>query len=1856
MTVTPTTPHLITTTLAEPEPSKLQQLQQQFDTNPVLRVIQQNLPKAFSSASAEDQEAYRRALRVSKHARINLKERLKPLKGLSEFARPLLRQALDNRFGPGFEPETDTLFHPTLLASGATGFATQLTLLEAALHNFERAESVSGGFLSSASINKGSAGPHPKNIRPELFADLCRHLNIGNKYQDHLNDVLASDLSVSDSPTGAKHNTQAIFVANDQADMELYARAAYLRNDISVSAQAAVLDVLKRGANAMFNGLPVAFECIKLFGVEIPRVVIIKPQATWTFTQVPLVLYVAQDPNTPFKEFATLTELEDDLRSRLMTKAYQTFFARLLGERVRASFFSQLNRHLFKLAPMDGNWFTKGLWRNEPDHHADLRLETWPIDEELFTRMYRQQIDLIKDNARFLAVPTEDEDAKSRQARLQDWFSIGMNIANIASFLVPVLGQIMMVYATVELVGEVYHGLEEISHGDFEEGFEHLVNAGANIAFMAALATAAHGALPPEPPPITSNNFVAQVVPITLADGQVRLWKPDLEPFQSSIEVPDGASPQLSGIAEHDGKKYLTIDAQQYEVVYHKGLNKWQIKHPYPDAVFSPSLEHNGLGAFRHSWELPDQWAKDKLFRRLGHSVSGLSQTVAERILSVADVDETLLRRVHVESAAPPGQLRDTLKRFQLDASLDNAPLKASGSTRAEQFQQQYEASETSTDPLTQLVRRQFSSLPTAVIEDLAATLTPVEKQHMLDSGRIALRVSEAAAWQQRQTRLNRAFEGFYLDSVVNTDTETLSLRLLEKLPGWSDQVRLEVRQGTPLGPLLERIGNPAAAELKVLVKSNGRYQAFDAKGNELNSVPQTGNNLCGSILHALPDGARNGIGFTHVEQGVQLNLALAKLAIADRVQASRILGIRDGQLKFNRPDHMKQGRLAYSLSGRGRLPGFISDDHLLDRIGLLELDTVLAQDVLARFRAEGMSNADINARLDVLQDERQALRFSMDQWVQASSELLTPPNSLLQLDPSIGVEGSRMRIGEAILRHWQATSLPGSVADVAFRLDSIRLYDFPDNLPDFFYSSVERLQLISVSEHGPWLFRYSMPTESQMLEGFLGMFTQTTALEIRRSAFSSVTYNEVPRIVCTQLPNLRELRLIEQHLDINTEMLNRFGQMPNLETLDLSRNQSSNASLLGPIHLNLLRLRLDHIGLEQWPVWLDGLLLERMEEVSLVGNQIVGLPTELMQAVIPPRRAPVIQLQGNRLSSADMISAHLHGASANCAIRIDPGAPPELQSDISKLLREQADLEATLDEWSRASTSRVTLSDETVNTRQAFSMLLLEHWRRGVVGRSSRPLVIESMALAELPQHLPDAFYRNTHYLSLRNVVFEGDQLNQFLSRFHGLATLEVMGHTLPMSTPPRVLRTLTRLRTLALVDQGMQIDQAAMEYLSSQSNLDSLDLSGNFMGPITLSPVLERQWQTLTLDNVGISVWPEWLDSLLPSNIDVLSLANNQLTELPEEILRNRRHTSAHTEISLEGNPLSRETMIRAHIGERDHYRSFGLYMDLPEDIRAMPTERAWSSEESSNDGDSNTDSDSDASNHSHGSTGAEAAAPANIDQWLEGTPQERLDQQAVWDQIEAAGDAPMLMALIGRLRETADYMRAREALGQRVWHVLGAAAKDSHLRQLLNAIAQEAIASRTCGDGVRLEFNQMEVQVFALDSLRDIEPLERGPTLYRLTRRFFRLDEVDRLARENAAGRDQAEVRLAYRLKLAESLDLPLPPARMLYRTAAAVTADELQNVEGLVLTSQNSPAFYTHAVSRDFWVEWLREAYASEFTELSATFESERARVEDDFPELDDAYLARIEALAAEQKKREAQLIEQLTYREGMKYGD
>lgn len=1794
--------------------NKLEQLRQQFALDPVLKTLQAQLPSGFIQAPPAERKAYIEALRLSRTCKAELKKALEPLKGLDAFCQPLLADALDARFGKRFNPVQDRFFGITLHGHADPSSVTH-TLLEAAMHNYERGESVTDGF-DRFSLLGADGLPHPEKMKYEEFVDLSRHLNLGQKYQDHLKSVLEPESREDDGPNVARLNMRGLFISNDRADLELYARAATLRKQVSGPVGAAIIDLAMNRPSPSLNGHPLLIQGLRLLEHDIMRVAVIRPARTWTFTQVPLVLHIPQDPICPMKEYASMAEIESDLRTRLMDLKYQQFFAGLIGERNRASFFERLNRHLFPLQPMDGNRFTTGLWEHRPDHSAQLLIESDPIEGNLFRSMYAQQMSLIKDNARFLAVPTEDEDALSRRKRLQRWLNLGLTLANVAALYVPLLGNLLFVYASAELVSEVYHGLEDLSHDDFEQGIGHLMDAASNLAFMAALAKAGATARLPEPPPIQSNHFVADVVPVKLANGQTRLWKPDISPFQVDVVVPEDLSPDIDGVTTVDGKRYIQIEDRTYELHHEAHVNKWALKHPDPLLHVSLPLQHNGVGAFRHFGEDVAQWDARKLFTRLGHSVSGLSEATASRILSVTGTDEALLREVHGQSAVPPGHLRDTIKRFQLDARVQSDEPITDSTPRA-RFAALYEASEHSEDPAVQLMQRDFPGLPLHVAEDIVADASTVERQQIVESGRVALRHAEAAAWHLRQTRLNRALEGFHLKSVANPDTDTLRLRLLARLPRWPDTVRIELRDGSQHGPLLDSVGNAGAAESKTLVRRNGGYLAYDAQGNDLNSMPPDGDNLCDALLHALPDDTRRAIGVPHVWQAEVLNENLARLAALDRQQTADLLGQVTRPLRFNQPQRMLKGRLGYGLSGRGRLPGFVLEEHLLDKIARLELGQMNPQAALAtlRSRLPEASNADLGQHLNVLLEERSALRADLDAWAWGSREL--PEMNLLQAN-------SRTWIGDSIVAWWENASFSTTSEPAVLKLSASSVTDFPPRLPEFFFERVERISLSYMLARGLPSADYA-----EQIGQFLRRFQQVHSLAVTNPPGIPpvmAPMSALPQVIADSCPMLRELDLSRQQLTFSVADFDHFRRLRQLKRLDLTGNNLEPLGLTVRIEpLQLERLVLDQTRLTRWPLWLNDWIPDHVAQVSLADNRIADLPDHVLHNMHNAASSTVIGLSGNLLPRRTVVEACLYQARPGAAFRFDLYIPPPLRPQINALLATQAEIEQSLSRWV-TDASRPT--PEPQDARIALHDTLLEQWRNNASGRVSLPLRLDSVPLDTFPSSLPEAFYLTFTGLDLSNIRADDASLNALVRRFQNATAVDINGERVPpLLAPPVALLELPNLRELGLSGHGMQIDQAAFDFFCQLPQLRHLDLSANRLSEaLDTGAIANRRWESLTLENMGLEHCPAWLTELLPNHLYSLSLAENRLTELPEALLDNPRHHTARSEIVLTGNPLTLAAMERAHLSEGPD-RPFAFYMDLPDDFMEA---------------DSEDDSDDEAAD--------------SVDHWLVGDDSTQAIQRTAWTGIEAAGDARSLLSLIGRLRRSADFLRARDALTSRVWAVLQAAAADADLRVLLNGMAEEAITTRTCEDGVRLEFNQIEIQVFSRTSLLNIPDNARGPTLYRLLRRLFRLDAVDRMARENSGGRDQAEVRMAYRVGLAARLDLPLAPGNMLYREAAALTENEVSDVAARVLQSESSDEFLRMAANSEFWQNWLRESHAPAFAELQTVFAQERERLEDRFPELDQAYLESAKAMDDDQKRREAELISTLTIQAGLTYGD
>lgn len=82
------------------------------------------------------------------------------------------------------------------------------------------------------------------------------------------------------------------------------------------------------------------------------------------------------------------------------------------------------------------------------------------------------------------------------------------------------------------------------------------------------------------------------------------------------------------------------------------------------------------------------------------------------------------------------------------------------------------------------------------------------------------------------------------------------------------------------------------------------------------------------------------------------------------------------------------------------------------------------------------------------------------------------------------------------------------------------------------------------------------------------------------------------------------------------------------------------------------------------------------------------------------------------------------------------------------------------------------------------------------------------------------------------------------------------------------------------------------------------------------------------------------------------------------------------------------------------------------------------------------------------------------------------------------------------------------------------------------------------------------------FEFNALRAIDPADKGQVLLKLSRKLFRLAQVEAQAEAHPAEprHRSAEIRLAYRIGLAQRLELPTQPRSMLYNNLSRVMASE------------------------------------------------------------------------------------------------
>ncbi|RON10551.1 hypothetical protein BK659_03305 [Pseudomonas brassicacearum] len=574
------------------------------------------------------------------------------------------------------------------------------------------------------------------------------------------------------------------------------------------------------------------------------------------------------------------------------------------------------------------------------------------------------------------------------------------------------------------------------------------------------------------------------------------------------------------------------------------------------------------------------------------------------------------------------------------------------------------------------------------------------------------------------------------------------------------------------------------------------------------------------------------------------------------------------------------------------------------------------------------------------------------------------------------------------------------------------------------------------------------------------------------------------------------------------------------------------------------------------------------------------------MNLLMAERRARVRQLYPS-LGNADveMVLAQAERAQAH------PTYPLSVDEYLLGLDQELDSLFQETNVWVDTPGTHV-LSDgsiEPVNweDRQRVADLLRRCWQRTNSPREAigsfyadSTLSLTGLRIGELPVFTRALF---THVYSLDlSAMTLGEVPATFLEAFPNLREVNLENNRL--QTLPGSLPLMRRLEALNLSRNTISLSPEAIVALESYPSLQQLNLSYNPLGRVpdfSRIPTLRR----INLRNAVITEWPAGLDSL--RELQRVDLRDNFISRVPDEILNPSAENAVAAQrvfnsAVLDGNPLTPAAL-------EDYAQAW------------MRTQPGWGGVP--------------VPIQPRAAAGPLANSSERLQHWMRDIPAgERAARQEQWSLLEGENThSQEFFRLLESLRQTGEYRNAYPDLQARVWTLMDAAAQSEQLRTELFRLAGDV---ETCADGAALIFSRLEVRNLVSHGLST----QATPELSTLAKGLFRLDEVERIAQQDASERirkisenhaltlahkveevllvDRVEIRLAYRIGLKDRLGLPGQPQQARF-IGGAVPAAMLDAAEQRVLALDNSPQEFAATTQRDFWRGFLKHKYADEF---------------------------------------------------------
>lgn len=1226
------------------------------------------IPEWYKTASAASHLALAQAIKASWVSQTRVDRAFERLANVRQFAEPLLRQALKERFAI----EVDVtrvylkLYRPTGILAGYQ--VKTLSVLDAALHNFEAKEEVTHYFdAASCFISEPNMSGQfdvlavNQCMSVGAFISMCRELDIGGQYTQQLETLLLPKDAVARA-------VLELYVKTSQKDAFRAAiLLARMKGDIGLHSHASLLHLLDGGTKPALGAPVLQCHQLQVMKAELTGILLLAGDLERASRVEPVLVYIPDDPQHPIKEYPSTAAFRAELASRLRSADYQRFFARFVAHEQRGYFFAALN-----------------------DPLTVMKWDSRTVHGDPWTWLYQQKLNKILNDARVIAVPTADEDRKSRWETwdsLEKIASIVLQVATLVAVpFVPFLGELMLAYTAYQLLDEACTGILDWAEGQVVEASDHLLAIAENLAQLGAFAVA--GAVAGKVLAIKPSTFVDSLKPVVLEDGRTRLWNPDLKPYEHDASLPAGSVPDELGLHQHGGATFLPLEGSLYEVGTGPGESARHVRHPQRPNAYRPRLTHNGAGAWAHEVDRPMEWQGAQLFRRLGHSVAEFSDGTARRILEVSGIDEAVLRDMHVHSRRPPALLEDSIRRFRLDEqikmfraqlqspdpavytkadlqlqiqlletqgirvpesrlrndngvqgiveSLDEATLKklldespAFGDSltgidvrtarlrskmadwaeehRGALFKAREEAFEQRAETDTRQLRRIFPDLPKTIAQELSRNASAADRLHMRNHPGITKRMAHEALFYLREVRLSRACEGLYLDSVTSLDSDRLALHMLETLNGWSADVRIEMRDSRFDGALLDSIGRSEAPLRKVLVRQGGHYQAHDGSGEQLHGL----DTLYGAVMHALPDAQRLALGLPHVGQWAGLKQMLRRQPLLDRPVVRALFEQPPLGPAVRSPMGLAVGRSGYLLGGEDLKPA--QAQTIAQR--LRALYPTLSEEQMAALRRERLTGDPLLA-IARLENEHVVLVNELEMW-SIDVPSVHPRTGAPLTDAEIAVQRQcRLSFMQALL-----DTATRYITTLEFELDI--LGGLPELSADF--SHVRELSLSSSSRAGGHAFFASFPgVRSLTLSGF--------ALK----AFPVEVY---------QMRELVSLTLDDCDIRLTEATVEGLAHIEGLTLLDLENNPLEWAPNVGYMK-QLDSLYLKNTGLTTVPYGVFS--LESLAFADLTFNEITMLPDELFE--VSDTREANYNFRNNPLSdvSKQRVVSYIESAGAD--------------------------------------------------------------------------------------------------------------------------------------------------------------------------------------------------------------------------------------------------------------------------------------------------------------------------------------------------------------------------------------------------------------------------------------------------------------------------------------------------------------------------------------------------------------------------------------------------------------------------------